>query len=160
MSAIEKLPQLDWLLVILGFFAILFAAKEVIEILTYFKNKFRIKNGIESDKENIEERIAALEANDAWQREEISKISDGIRNIKETLLDSEIDTIRWELLDFCSALIGGRKYNREAYEHIFKTYEKYERILKENNMTNGYVDESMKVIKEIYHERLVNNDFL
>lgn len=160
MNNITGLTNLNLTVILLGFFAILFGMKEIIEIFSYFKNKFRVKTGVEEDKEDIEKRIATLEANDVWQREEISKISDGIKKINETLVDSEIDTLRWELLDFCSALIGGRKYNKEAYEHIFRTYEKYENILKENNMTNGYVDESMKVVREIYHERLVNNDFL
>ena len=50
MGAIEKLTQIDYLLVILGLFAILFAVKEIIEIFNYFKKKFRIKTGIDEDK--------------------------------------------------------------------------------------------------------------
>ena len=43
MGAIEKLAQIDYLLVILGFFAILFAAKEIIEIFSYFKKNIALK---------------------------------------------------------------------------------------------------------------------
>nr|DAZ51599.1 MAG TPA: hypothetical protein [Caudoviricetes sp.] len=43
MGSIEKLAQIDYLLVILGFFAILFAAKEIIEIFSYFKKNFALK---------------------------------------------------------------------------------------------------------------------
>ncbi len=73
MGSIEKLAHIDYLLVILGFFAILFAAKEIIEIFSYFKKKFRIKTGSEEDKETIENRIKTLEKHDNWQYQEILK---------------------------------------------------------------------------------------
>lgn len=159
MGEIENLTQINYVLVILGFFAILFAVKEIIEIFGYFKKKFRVKTGIEEDKETIENRIATLERHDNWQYGEIKNISQCVTDIKDSIIKKEISDIRWELLDFCSALTGGRKYNREAFEHIFRTYEDYERILVENNMTNGYVDESMKAVREIYHEKLVSGEF-
>lgn len=159
MGSIEELARIDYILVILGFFAILFAAKEIIEIFTYFKKKFRFKTGIDEDKEAVEKRIKQLEKHDNWQYQEIIKISHGIDEIRNNLLQKEISDIRWELLDFCSALTGGRKYNREAFEHIFRTYEEYEKILSENHMTNGYITESMKVVREMYREKLTNGEF-
>lgn len=158
MNAIEKVAQIDYLLVILGLFAILFAVKEIIEIFLYFKKKFRIKTGSEEDKENIEKRIKTLETHDDWQYNELTKISKCVEEINSNFISKEIDDIRWELLDFCSALTGGRKYNREAFAHIFKTYEKYEKILSDNGMTNGYVEESMNAVREIYHEKLKNGE--
>lgn len=159
MGSIEKLTQIDYLLVILGFFAILFAAKEIIEIFSYFKKKLRLKTGIDEDKETIENRIKTLEKHDNWQYQEILKISNGIDDIKDNLVQKEISDIRWELLNFCSALTGGQDYNREAFEHIFRTYEQYEKILADNHMTNGYIVESMKAVREIYHNKLVSGDF-
>lgn len=159
MGSIEKLTQIDYLLVILGFFAILFAAKEIIEIFSYFKKKLRLKTGNDEDKETIENRIKTLEKHDNWQYQEILKISKGIDDIKINLVQKEISDIRWELLDFCSALTSGREYNREAFEHIFRTYEDYEKILADNHMSNGYIVESMKAVREIYHNKLVSGDF-
>lgn len=159
MESVEKLTQIDYLLVILGFFAILFAAKEIIEIFSYFKKKLRLKTGIDEDKEIIENRIKTLEKHDNWQYGEIQKISKGIDDIKINLTQKEISDIRWELLDFCSALTSGREYNREAFEHIFRTYEDYEKILDDNHMSNGYIVESMKAVREIYHNKLVSGDF-
>lgn len=92
MGSIEKLTQIDYLLVILGFFAILFAAKEIIEIFSYFKKKFRIKTGSEEDKETIENRIKTLEKHDNWQYQEIQKISKGIDDIKRSLDINEKET--------------------------------------------------------------------
>ena len=159
MGAIERLADIDYVLVILGFFAVLFAAKEIIEIFSYFKKKWRIKTGIEQDKETLENRIKKLEKHDNWQYGEIQKISKGIDDIKINLVQKEISDIRWELLDFCSALTSGREYNREAFEHIFRTYEDYEKILADNHMSNGYIVESMKAVREIYHNKLVSGDF-
>ena len=90
MNAIENLAQINYLIVILGFFAILFAIKEIIEIFSYFKKKFRIKTGADEDKETLEERIATLEKHDRWQYNEISKISKGIDDIKEQLKERDI----------------------------------------------------------------------
>jgi hypothetical protein len=62
-------------------------------------------------------------------------------------------------LDFTSAISNGRKYNREAYDHILRTYKKYEQILTDNHMENGLVEESVKFIQEVYHEKLKNGEF-
>lgn len=90
MGAIERLADIDYVLVILAFFAVLFAAKEVIEIFSYFKKKWRIKTGIEQDKETLENRIKTLEKHDNWQYQEIQKISKGIDDIKDNLVKKEL----------------------------------------------------------------------
>ena len=107
----------------------------------------------------LEERISTLEKHDKWQYGELTKISNCVEEIKKNMVSKEIDDTRWKLLDFCSALTSGRKYNREAFAHIFKTYEKYEQILEDNGMTNGFAEESMNAVKEIYHDKLKNGEF-
>ena len=92
MQEIQNLAQIDYLLVILGFFAILFATKEILEIFGYFKKKFRIKTGNEEDKETVENRIKTLEKHDNWQYQEIQKISRGIDDIKKSLDINEKET--------------------------------------------------------------------
>lgn len=159
MEKIAELTQIDYIAVILMLFAIMFAVKEFIELFSYFIKKFRIKSGITQDKETLENRIITLEKHDNWQYKEILKISNGVENISKSLLAKEIQDLRWELLDFCSALTNGIKYNKEAFEHIFRTYEDYEKLLSDNNMTNGYVEESMKAVREIYHNKLMSGEF-
>lgn len=158
MGAIEQLTQIDYLILILGFFAILFALKEIIEIFSYFKKKFRIKTGSEEDKESIESRISTLEKHDKWQYNEISKISQGIDEIKDTLLKDNIEKKRKSILDFCSSLSNNQKQNNEAFNDIFRTYADYEQILKDNKLENGQAEESMKFIREKYQERLRNGE--
>ena len=158
MGAIEYATQINYILVILGFFAILFAIKEIIEIFSYFKKKFRIKTGADEDKETLEERIATLEKHDRWQYNEISKISKGIDDIKDTLLEDNIEKKRKSILDFCSSLSNEQKQNSEAFNDIFRTYADYEQILKDNGMENGQAEESMKFIREKYQEKLRNGE--
>ena len=159
MGTIEKLADIDYVLVMLGFLSILFAAKEIIEILGYFKKKFRLKTGIDQDKESLEERIATLERHDNWQYREITKMSKGIENIESELLDNNLERKRKYILDFCSSLSNEQKQNREAFNNVFKTYKNYEKILSDHNMENGQAEESIKFISEKYQEYLRDGNF-
>lgn len=82
MDTITELVKIDWISFIITIFFIMFAIKEIIEICSYFVKKFRIKTGMQEDKETLESRISKLEKHDKWQYEEISKISKGIDDIK------------------------------------------------------------------------------
>ena len=132
---------------------------EIIEILSYFKKKFRIKTGYDEDKETLEDRISTLEKHDKWQYNEITKISQGIDDIKDALLKDNIEKKRKSILDFCSSLSNNQKQNNEAFNDIFRTYAEYEQILKDNKLENGQAEESMKFIREKYQEKLRNGEF-
>lgn len=159
MNEAQALAKIDYLTLLLWVFVILSFIKICLSLYDYYKKRWRIKTGKEFDKETVETRLTTLEKHDNWQYQEIQKISKGIDDIKDNLVQKEISDIRWELLNFCSALTGGQDYNKEAFEHIFRTYEQYEKILADNHMSNGYIVESMKVVREIYHNKLVNGDF-
>lgn len=159
MEDLQNLFNLDFVSIIMDLFIIILGIDKIVSSLKRVKSILRIKLGYEEDKESIVDRISVLERHDNWQYKEISKISQCVTDIDKRMLDKDIDDMRWELLDFCSALTGGRKYNREAFDHIFRIYEKYEMILKDNKMTNGFVDESMNYVKEVYHKNLENGKF-
>ena len=158
MGAITELFKINWITFCIALFAIAFAIKEIIEIVCYFKNKFRIKTGFDEDKETLEERIATLEKHDKWQYSEISKISKGIDEIKDRLLNKEIEDMRKTILDFCAALSSGQKFNRESFDYIFKTDENYDKLLTRYGMENNVINESMKFIREKYQEKLRNGE--
>lgn len=77
-----------------------------------------------------------------------------IETLTSLFVDKEIEDLRWTILDFTASLSDGKKYNRESFDHIMRMYNKYEKILEENNMENGLVEESVKFIQEVYHEKL------
>lgn len=159
MSNIQALTDINYVTVFLGVVVILFAIKEIIELIAYFKKKFRITTGIEEDKAEEERRIKTLEAHDRWQYNEIQKIQDILKDIQENFVDDRINTLRWRILDFSSGLSGGRKYNKEAFEQVIKTDEKYEAILTKYHKTNDVINESMKFIKDKYQEKLRDGEF-
>ena len=158
MNAIIELTKINWVVFLLTLCTIAFAVKEIIEIISYFKRKFRIKTGFDEDKETLKERIATLEKHDKWQYSEISKISKGIDEIKDRLLNKEIEDMRKTILDFCAALSSGQKFNKESFDYIIKTDENYDRLLTRYGMENNVINESMKFIREKYQEKLRNGE--
>lgn len=82
-------------------------------------------------------------------------IRNDLKKLTDMFLDKQIDDMRYEILDFASALSSGRKFSKEQYDHILKIYEKYEKILREHKLTNGQVHTSMEVINELYKEKLL-----
>ena len=86
----------------------------------------------------------------------IGNVNESLGKLTDMIIDNNIETMRWEILNFCSALTSGRKYNKESFDHVIKIHEKYEKILKENDMENGQVTASMEVIMEVYKEKLMN----
>ena len=159
MNNISELTKINWSLIFISFFVISFAIKEILEIYSYFKKRFRVKTGRDEDKETLETRIATLEEHDKWQYNEITKISQGIDDIKDCLLKDNIERKRKSILDFCASLSNNQKQNSEAFNDIFRTYAEYEEILKDNKMENGQAEESMKFIREKYQEKLHNGEF-
>lgn len=79
---------------------------------------------------------------------------DKIETLTSLFVDKEIEDLRWTILDFTASLSEGKKYNREAFDQVMRMYHRYERILDEHNMENGLVEESVKFIQEMYHDKL------
>lgn len=85
-------------------------------------------------------------------------LQDSISELKMLLINKEIDDIRTTILDFSNAVMNGRDYNKEQYEHIIDLYDKYEKILVQNGMTNGRVTASMEFVLKNYQD-LMDNGF-
>lgn len=112
----------------------------------------------EKDRKALHQEMKQYSENRIKDREQSMRIQKELTSSMDKLttmfLDKEIDDMRWEILNFCSAVSNGRKYNRESYDHVFRVYEKYENILEENKMENGLVEESIGYIREAYREGL------
>ena len=113
---------------------------------------------LEKNKKDIKALKDKHEADTKKYEESHQELMDDVKKLTSLFVEKEIDDMRWEILNFCSALSNGRKYNRESYAHVFSIYEKYERILKENGMENGLVEESMAFIRERYQEDLKSGE--
>lgn len=80
----------------------------------------------------------------------------GMAELKQMLVQKDVDDMRWEILNFANAVMSNREYNKEQYDHVLDIYKKYEIILEENNMQNGRVDTSIAFIKKHYEELMEN----
>lgn len=89
-------------------------------------------------------------------RNELKDNQKGLRSdlqeIKSLIINNSIESMRWEILDFSNAIMSGREYNKEQYDHVLNTHERYEKILQENGMTNGQTSASFEFIKRHYDE--------
>lgn len=79
-------------------------------------------------------------------------LQNSVENLRKMLVNKEINDMRWEILDFSNAVMNGRVYNKEIYDHIFDTYTEYERVLEENGLENGKVNSSMQFVRNKYLE--------
>ena len=86
----------------------------------------------------------------------IGNVNESLSKLTDMIIDNNIENMRWEILNLCSALTSGRKYNKESFDHLIKVHGKYEKILEENSMENGQVTASMEVIMDVYKEKLKN----
>lgn len=119
---------------------------ELVKII--YNSQKRIDELVESRTQDKEEALTVQkQLTDA-----IENISKKLDQIQENSINDKIENMRWKILEFANLLINGKTCYKEQYDNILKTYDKYEAILEENDMTNGQVEESMKFIKEKYHE--------
>ena len=133
MNAITELTKINWAVFLLTLCTIAFASKEIIEIVCYFKNKFRIKTGFDEDKETLEGRITTLEKHDKWQYSEISKISKGIDEIKDRLDERDIKdkaktvaTLRNQLYDLHSKFMERGNIDKSGLKTFLELGKIYE----------------------------------
>ena len=166
-DTINQLFKLDFSIVITGIFIFLSAIIAFYEVIGKFSKIIKrpvkwVKKKDEDHELLLEnaKRIKELEVIHKQDEKKLIKRDNDIENKLEKLtdmvLEKEIGDLRWTILDFSSALSNGRKYNGEAFKHIFSVYEKYEKILDENGMENGLVEESMKYIRDMYQKLLRN----
>ena len=165
LEEIIELFKLDFQSVIIGIIIILSVIISVYEIvckiIEIFKKPKKWLDEKNEDHElliqtakNLNELQKRHEEDVAESNKHDEKIENDIKHLTKIIVDKSIEDYRWAILDFCSALSNGRVYNREAYNHIFLTYELYEKVLQDNKMTNGLIEESISFIKSKYKELL------
>lgn len=166
MSAVAKLSEFNMIDFIIFGSVILFSLTEISKaVLWVVHNLFKLESKNTREKrEDHELLIKTVESvthlskqRDIDVEQSINHdkvIKNDLEKLTKMFIDKEIDDIRWEILDFASAISEGRKYSKEQFNHVLSIYAKYEKILEANSMENGLVTTSMEVINEIYKEKL------
>lgn len=162
---INTLLKLDWVAIILGIFIIISTVIAIYEIACKFSEIIKKPIGVakqrKQDHEILIKTVQDLkELHDKHEEDTKQSIKhdkmirEDLQKLTKMFIDKEIDDMRWEILDFASALSSGREYNKESFDHVISIHEKYENILQENGLENGRVNASMEVVMEIYKEKL------
>ena len=97
-------------------------------------------------KKYSENRIKDREQSMQIQRE----LTTSMNHLAQLLLDKQISDYRWEIINVADDISNGRIVSKECLKHAISTYDKYEKIIKENNLTNGEATISIGVINDEY----------
>jgi hypothetical protein len=166
-SELKALLQVDFPLVLSGILVIFAGFKGIITLLEWVADK----TGLEFKwlrKKREDHELLIRTANELVELrnqrnvdvEESIKHDEAIRKdlseLKEMFINREIDTMRLEIINFAIKISEGKPCNQDGYRHCLKIYEKYEKLLEKNKLTNGEVTLSMDIISESYKEKLKN----
>jgi len=166
-SELKALLQVDFPLVLSGLFVIFAGFKGIVTLLEWIADKTGLElKWLRKKREDHEllirtaNELAELRNQRNVDVEESIKHDEAIRKdlseLKEMFINREIDTMRLEIINFAIKISEGKPCNQDGYRHCLKTYEKYEKLLEKNNLTNGEVTISMDIISESYKEKLKN----
>lgn len=141
-----------------------------------FKDKKKKQEEQEKMLKDINEKVSAIDIKEreAWKKriEEKNELYDqaliNIKNLEGALsantkmtLDLYINYLKSQIIDFSSKVANEKcVISREEFKRVFRLHKEYEEILEKNNMTNGEVDISYKIIEQSYKTHLVNHSFL
>lgn len=174
---VEVVRSFDWWTVVIGVLIAIGIVMLCVKIKDFVVSTFGITTKSALAKQAQEERIKDLNnqiidlqkevqqfkgnrIHDRDQSFDIQKqltdsqtlLQNSVENLRKMLVNKEINDMRWEILDFSNAVMNGRVYNKEIYDHIFDTYTEYERVLEENGLENGKVNSSMQFVRNKYLE--------
>ena len=166
METIKQLTELDYKTLIIGITVVAGSLKIVCNFFSWFVSYLGLETKKMRQKREDHELLIAtaknLELLQSKQNEDVrqsivhdKRIKDDIQKLSKMFIDLEIQDIRWNILSFCSDLSNGKQFSSEYYDYVFKLYDKYEKMLKENDLTNGLVEQSISYIQEKYHESLI-----
>lgn len=165
MDTIKQLTELDYRTLIIGITIVALVFKGLCEFGIWFIHFLGLETRKQrQDREEHELLITTaknLKILQDKQCEDVKqsivhdkRIKEDIQNLSNMFIDLEIQDIRWNILNFCSDLSNGKQFSNEYYDYVFKLYDKYEKMLQENGLTNGLIEQSILYIREKYHKSL------
>lgn len=109
----------------------------------------------------VNEHIADSENRRKKQESLMKELSKKLDKNNDVTLSILIENKRNSIIDFASKVIDeSYPVTKEQFNRVFKIYEEYEEIIKENELTNGEVDIAIRIIRESYEKHLKNHTFI
>ena len=92
--------------------------------------------------------------------EAVDVISKRMDCVEKTHLDQQKQGIRRSILRFADECRISRKHSQEMFLNALRDIDEYERLCTLTADPNNVVREAIEYIRETYHKRLIENDFL
>lgn len=165
MDTIKQLTELDYKTLIIGIAVVAGSFKIVCNFFSWFVSYLGLETKkMRQKREEHELLITTVKNLELLQNKQMEDVRQSIRyddmiknelqNLSKMFIDMEIQDIRWNILNFCADLSNGKEFSRECYDYVFKLYDKYEKVLIDNGLTNGLIEQSIAYIREKYHDNL------
>ena len=124
----------------------------------YSKDNIAMRDGwMKEVNEHISDSEARRKEQDVLMRELNKKLDKNNADTLSLLIDNKRNTI----IDFASKVIDeSYPVTKEQFNRIFRIYQEYEEIIKENGLTNGEVDIAIRIIREAYERHLKTHTFI
>ena len=160
MNEITELAQINFSSIFISVFVILIGVKTMLSLFEWFAHKLGLETKwMRTQREAHElllrtsQALAILqekhETDAAHSDLRDDEISNDIKKLTQMFVEKEIDDMRWEINNFATQVSEGKPCNKDSFQH-----EKYEKILKENELENGEVEISMELINQAYKQTL------
>lgn len=91
--------------------------------------------------------------------EAIKEIRETQKKIRSDLAEHIAQSHRQAVVDFTTECMNGQRHTKEQFNYVFKSYRYYEEYVRDNELTNDEVNESIEYIRHIYQKCLDEGDF-
>lgn len=156
---------------------------EFVKIRKYFARKKRERTTIDEMTTTIRDVKTVLDSveshynadniakRDSWMRwvneraevydQSITALKEGLDKNNEITMSLYIESKRSLIINFASYCVcPDNPVTREQFKRIFRIYQEYEGIIRDNGLTNGEVDIAIRIIREAYENNLRNRSFI
>lgn len=91
--------------------------------------------------------------------DKLEQVEKDVATIKKDQEEDNAENMRSRILAFASSCRRHEHHDAEEWNNIISIIKKYESYTSERKIDNGVIEENSTFLRELYHERLVNNDF-
>lgn len=170
MNYIKEVFELDVTYMIITIFVLLSAFIAVYEIICKFSEIIGKPIGVmkqrRADHDLLTQTVQDLKELHTKHEEDTKQsikhdkiIEDKLETLTTLFINKQISDMRWEINNFATKISEGKPCNKDCYQHCFRTYQDYEKILEEHNLKNGEVENSMQIINYSYQQKMKNGEF-
>lgn len=165
MDTITELTTLDFSSIFISVFVILVGIKSIMSLIEWFVEKIGFETKWMKRKREDHELLIKTSQNLAeLQKRHDADILESdkhdeemrkdIKNLTELFVEKQINDYRWEIINLADKISSGKVASKECYKHAISTYERYEKIIEERDLTNGEVEISIQIINDSYKQKL------